>query len=185
MLLLSRLSHSVLLEILVALAGLILVLDDVLLLELAHALDFVEVNDEALVVSMLGLDALTAEDIQVIGAVEVLYALGVQLAKLLRQAVLVLVIELEAGLGKDGVLLDHLVEDVNVEGQALSTLEILNQLAADGAADTVLVMQRLDALGAEGVAAVHEDARDALAHVVLECAELADVQAARLVVQIH
>ena len=37
-------------DVLVALASLILILDDILLLQLAHALDFVEVHDEALFV---------------------------------------------------------------------------------------------------------------------------------------
>ncbi len=41
----------------------------------------------------------------------------------------------------------------------------------------------MNAAGAEGVSAVHEDARDALAHVVAEAAELANVEAARGVVQ--
>ena len=46
-------------------------------------------------------------------------------------------------------------------------------------------MELLDAAGAKGVAAVHQDARDALAHIVLHPAELADVQAARLVIEVH
>ena len=41
----------------------------------------------------------------------------------------------------------------------------------------------MNATGAEGVSAVHEDARDALAHVVAEAAKLANVQAARGVVE--
>jgi hypothetical protein len=65
---------------LVALASLILVLDDVLLLELTHALDLVQVNYEAFVVSMQRLDALSTKDIQVIGAIEVLDALRVSFA---------------------------------------------------------------------------------------------------------
>lgn len=62
---------------------------------------------------------------------------------------------------------------------------MLDELAADWAAHAVVVMQCLDARGAEGVAAVHQDAGDALAHVVPETAELADVQTARTVVQVQ
>ena len=50
----------------VALASLILILYDVLLLELTHALDLVQVYNEALVVSMQRLDAFSAKDIQVV-----------------------------------------------------------------------------------------------------------------------
>lgn len=64
----------------VALAGLILVLDNVLLLELTHALDFVKVHHEALVVSVQRLDALAAEDVQVVRAIEMLDTFRVLLA---------------------------------------------------------------------------------------------------------
>lgn len=43
-------------------------------------------------------------------------------------------------------------------------------------------MQLLNAVGAQSVAAVDEDAWDALANVVLQRAKLADVEAARLIV---
>jgi hypothetical protein len=45
------------------------------------------------------------------------------------------------------------------------------------------VVECLNATGAKGVSAVHEDARDTLTHVVAEAAELANVEAARGVVQ--
>ena len=70
-------------DCLVALSGLVLVLDNILLLKLTHALDLVKVNHETFIVSMQRLDALTAEDVQVIRAVEVLDALGMLLTKLL------------------------------------------------------------------------------------------------------
>ena len=47
------------------------------------------------------------------------------------------------------------------------------------------MVQLLDAASAERVPTVHQDARDSLAHIVLHGTELADVQAARLVVQVH
>lgn len=46
-------------------------------------------------------------------------------------------------------------------------------------------MKLLDATSAEGVAAVHKDPGDAFAHVVLEPAELADVETPRPIVQVH
>ena len=163
----------------------ILVFHDVLLLELTHALDLVEIDNEALIVSVERLDTLATEDVQMVTAVEVLDALGMLLAKLLRQAFLILILEVEARACQDWVLLDNLVQNVDVEGESLSTLELLDELAADGAADAVFVMQLLDAVGAESVPAVHKYARDALSHVVLEPTELTDVQSARLVVKVH
>ena len=46
-------------------------------------------------------------------------------------------------------------------------------------------MKLMDAVRAQGVPAVDQDAWDALADVVLESAELADVKPARLIVQVH
>jgi len=43
-----------------------LVFEDVLLLQVSHPLDFVQVNHEALVIAVQLLDALTAEDGQVV-----------------------------------------------------------------------------------------------------------------------
>jgi len=100
----------------VALACLVLVLDDVLLLQLAHALDFVEIDDEALVIAVERLDALATEDVQVVGAVEVLYALRMLLTELISETLLVFILEVEAGARQDWVLLDDLVQDVDVEG---------------------------------------------------------------------
>ncbi len=170
---------------LVAFAGLILILNDVLLLQLAHALDLVQVHNKALFVAVERLDALAAEDVQVVTAVEVLDALGVLLTQLFSKAVLVFILEVETGTGQNGVLLDHFIQDVDVEGESLSTLEVLDELAADRAAHTVLVVQLLDAVRAESVSTVHQDAGDSLAHIVLEGAELTNVKSTGLVVEVH
>jgi len=136
-------------------------------------------------------DALATEHGQVVRAVEVLHPLRVLRAQLLLQRVLVVLdaraalVEVEVGLGQDGVFLDHLVEDVDVQRKALGALELLDEFAADGAAHAAVVVQRLDAARAQRVPAVDQDARDALAHVVPEAAELTDVQAPRTVVQVQ
>lgn len=120
-----------------------------------------------------------------VGAIEVLDTFGMLLAKLFRQAILILILEVKAGAGKDWVFLHNFVQDVDVEGQTLGTLQLLDQFTADGASDAVFVVQLLNTAGAESVPTVDQYARDALAHVILEGAELAYVQAARLVVQVH
>ena len=177
------LTHS--LRLLVPLPGLLLVLDNVLLLQLPHPLDLVQIDHKALVVRMVLLDALSAEDSQVVGTVEVLDPLLVLVAHLLLKGVLIILVQVEVSFRQDGVLLDHLVENVDIEGQSLRTLQLLDQLPANGASHTVLVMQLLDAIGAQGVATMNKDAGDSLAHVVLQSAELTDVKASGLIVQIH
>ena len=112
-------------------------------------------------------------------------ALGMLLAQLLSEGVLILLspgaaglFEVEVGLRENRILLDDLIEDVDIEGEAFRTLKLLHELAADGASHTVVVVQVLDARGAQGVPAVHQDTGDTLSHVVAQPAELADVQAA-------
>ncbi len=94
-------------------------------------------------------------------------SLRVLLAKFLLKAVLVFVLKVKAGAGEDGILFDNLIQNVDVEGKPLSTFKLLDELATDGAADAVFVVQLLDAVGAQGVAAVDQYAGNSFAHVVL------------------
>ena len=50
----------------VPLTGLVLILENVLLLQLSHTLNLIQINNEALLVSVLWLDALPAKDGQVV-----------------------------------------------------------------------------------------------------------------------
>ena len=50
----------------VPLTGLVLILENVLLLQLPHALNLIQINNEALLVPVLWLDALPAKDGQVV-----------------------------------------------------------------------------------------------------------------------
>ena len=79
---------------LVPLAGLILVLDDVLLLQLPHPLYFVQIYNEALIITVERLDAFTAENVQVIRAIEVLDTLRMYLAQFVCQAFFIFILEL-------------------------------------------------------------------------------------------
>jgi len=98
------------------------VFGDILLLQLAHPLNFVQVDDEAGVVAVMQADAFTAKHSQVVAAVEVLHSLRVLLAQFLLQRVLVFVrarptvfLEVEIGLRQDWVLLHYFIENVYVE----------------------------------------------------------------------
>ena len=111
-----------------------------------------------------------------------LNALRMLLAKFLRQTVLIFVFKVKAGACQDRVLLHDLVQDVDVEGQALSGLKLLDELAADGTANTILVMQLLNAACAECVPTVDQDAWNSLTYVILEAAERTNIEPPRLIV---
>jgi len=170
---------------LVPLASLVLILDDILLLKLSHALNFIQVNDEALIITMEGLDALATENVEMVRTVEVLDAFRMNLAELFGQTILIFIFKVKARPVQNRVLLDNFVQDVDVKRESLCAFELLDKFAADGASYAILMVQLLDAARAEGVAAVDKYARDAFSHVVLECAELANIQSTRLIVQIH
>ena len=133
---------------------------------------------------MKWLDAFAAEDVQGVRAVEMLDTLWVLLAALFGKTLLILIFEVKAGAGKDWILLHDFVQDVDVEGESLGALQLLDQLAADGASDTVLVVKLLNAVRAQSMAAVDQYARDTLTDVVLESTELANVETTRLVVKV-
>ena len=137
-------------SLLVALTSLLHVLCDILFLELAHALNFVEIDDKARVVRVMQTDAFAAEDSKMVGAVEMLHTLGVLLAQLLSEGVLVLLtgtaclLEIEICLRQDRVLFHDLIEDVDVEGESLSAFKLLHEFAAYRASHSVIVMQVLN-----------------------------------------
>ena len=172
-------------DCLVALPGLVLVLHDVLLLELAHTLDFIQVNNEAVIVPVQRLYTLTAEDIQMIGAVEVLDSFWMNFTELLRQGVLIFILEVKACTCENRVFGNNLVQDVYVEREAFRTFKIFNEFTADGAPNAVFVVQLLNAIGTKCVSTMDQYARNTFTHVILHATELADIQLTRLIVEIH
>ena len=137
-------------------------------------------------------DALSAKHCQVIRTVEVFHSLWVLHAQLICERVFIIIgagaaslLEIKVGFREYGVLFDNLIKNVDVEGESLSTLQLLDEFAADWAPHSVVVVQVLNARSAQGVPAVHQDARDALTNVVPQAAELTDVQATRRVVQVQ
>ena len=67
------------------------------------------------------LDALSAEDGQVIGAVKMLNPLLVIITELILQGVFIFLVKVEVCLGKNGIFLDYFVENVNVQRQPFCT----------------------------------------------------------------
>ena len=95
-------------------------------------------------------DAFPAENSEMIAAIEMLHAFRVLDTQLVLKCLIVFLcgaafFEIEISLGENGVLLDHLIEDVDVEGQALGRFKLLHKLAADGAPHSVVVVESLDA----------------------------------------
>ena len=100
--------------IFIALASLVLIFKDILDLELSHALNLIQVDDEAFIISMQRLDALSAEYCQMIWTVEVLYALMMLLTYFVWETLLIFFVKVKTGLGENGVFRDDFVENVNV-----------------------------------------------------------------------
>ena len=124
----------------IAFASLLLVLDDVLLLQLAHALDFIQINDKTLILWVTLLDALTAEYYHVIWAVKVLHTISMLLAKLASKAFFIFLIKIKTSLWQDLVLFNHFVKNVDIERKTLGRLNIFYKLAANRASYAVLVV---------------------------------------------
>ena len=106
-----RASHR---NVLVTFAGLILVLDHVLLLQLPHSLNLVEINNEACVIRVVQLDTLSAKNSKVVRAVEVLDPVWVLLAELIAQGLVFFLVEVETCLRKHWVFLYNFVQNVDV-----------------------------------------------------------------------
>jgi len=169
----------------VALGGLVFSLLELFLVHLlvhpvhfSHLLDLVEVNHKAAFVSMVFLDAFSAEHGQVVGAVKVLDALVVSLAQQAVNAVFVL----EVDVPQDVVSFHDFVKDIEVQRQLVHAFNLLHQFSADGTSYSVVVVQALEALSAEGVSAVNQYPGYSFAHVELFSAIVTIVEASCFVV---
>jgi hypothetical protein len=96
----------------------------VLRLQLAHFLDLVEVDHEALLVRVVRLNALPAEDRPMLGAVEMHDAVVVGHAKLVLNCLLVLIVEINCT--KQRITLHDFIENVNVEWEPFRCLQVLH-----------------------------------------------------------
>lgn len=105
--------------LLVSLTGLLLILGDVLLLKLSHALDLVQIDNEAFVIAMELLDTLTTENGGVVTAVEMLDSFGVVLAQFFFERFFIAIFKIEARFAEQGIFLDYFIENVDVEGESL------------------------------------------------------------------
>lgn len=142
------------LRLFVTFACLFLVFLNVLLLQLPHPLDLVQINHKTLIVRMELLDTLPAENGLMIRAVEVLNSLLMFIAQFLLKVVFIFLFKVECCFAQDLVFFDNFIEDIDIERESLRTLQLLDKLSADGASDSVLVVELLDAVGAESVAAM-------------------------------
>ena len=127
---------------------------------------------------MVLLDALSAKHSQVVRAVEVLHSGIVFFAQQTVNALLVL----EVDVAQNAVAFHDLVQNVKVKGKLVDAFNLLHQLATDWAAHSEVVVQAVQTLRAERVAAVDQDTWNALAHVELFSAIVAEIEAPALVV---
>lgn len=150
-------------------------------MHLAHFFDLIEVHDEAGLVRVIIFDTFTAEDGHVIRTIEVLHALIVPLAE---QALDTLFI-FEVDVAQDRISLYDLVQYIEVQWQLVDGLDLLHQLVADGTSNSRIRVQHAQAFRAKSMAAMHEYARDLLAHIELVAAIIAKVEATRLIISLN
>mmetsp|Transcript_31161 Transcript_31161/g.47662 ORF Transcript_31161/g.47662 Transcript_31161/m.47662 type:complete len:219 (-) Transcript_31161:387-1043(-) len=115
---------------------LLLVHEVILLMHFPHLFDFVKVYDEATLVGVVLLDALSAEDGEMVRAVEVLHTLVVFVAYQAVDALLVF----EVDVPQNWVSFYNFVEDVKVQRQLVYSLHLLNQFPTNGAPDFKIVV---------------------------------------------
>ena len=110
-----------------------------------------------------------------------LHSLVVLVAEQAFDAVLVLEVEVS----EDGVSLNDLVQDVEVQREFVHALNLLDKLPANRAANSEVMVEHLEALGTERVPAVDKDARNSLAHVELLSAIVAVIKASRPIITLY
>lgn len=120
---------------------------------------------------MVFLDALSAEDGEVVGAVEVLDTLVMSFAQQALDAFFVF----EIDVSQDTIAFHNLIQDIEVQWKLVHAFDLLHQFSADGAPHSEVMVQALQALSAEGVSTVNEYPWDSLSNIELFCAIVAKV----------
>ena len=100
---------------------------------------------------------------------------------LAQQAVNALLV-FEVNVPQNTIAFDNFVQDIEIQRQFVDAFDLLHQFATDGAPDAVVMVELLEALGAEGMAAVNEYPGNSFSHVELISAIVAKVEASDLVV---
>ena len=103
-----------------------MILNHILLLKLSHPLNFIKVHHEALLVSMIGLDTLPAENSEMVRAIKMLDSLRMLLTKLITQSFFILIIKVKISLLKNRIFLNNLIENVYVQRKSLCTFQLLD-----------------------------------------------------------
>lgn len=160
---------------------LILIETHVLLLKLSHLFDFVEIHNEALLLSVLLLNAFSAEYCLMIRAVEMFDSFLVLTTEFFFEVVIKGLL-IKVGGAQYLVSLDDFIQDIDVQWQFLYCFQLFNQLPAYWASHSEVVMEVTQTLSAQSVTTVDHYPGDALSHVVFQAAEIAKVETSRLVV---
>ena len=105
-------------------------------MHLPHFLNFVEIHHKAPFISVVFLDALPAKQSEVVRTIEVLHSLVMLIAEQALNALFVL----EINVSEHMVSLDDLVQNIEIERQLVYTLNLLDELSANRAPDSVIMV---------------------------------------------
>ena len=87
------------------------------------------------------LDALATEYRLMAAAVKMLNTIWMLVTKLLHHRILVIVFKIECEVCELAIFLDDFVENINIEWQSFGTLKLLDELSANRASYSILMMQ--------------------------------------------
>jgi hypothetical protein len=127
---------------------------------------------------MVLFNALSAENGQVVGAVEVLDPLFMILTQ---QAVNTLFI-FKIDISKDTVSFNDFIQNVEVQRQFIHTLNLFDKFSANWASHTIIVVESAQTLRTKSVSAVDHNSWDFFAHIKFAPAVIAIIEATTFVV---
>lgn len=121
----------------------------ILPLKLSHFLNFIEVNNKALLLRVLFFNAFPAKDCLVIGAIKVHHSLLVILAQFGFQQITIIIVKID--IGKYGVSLNYFIENIDIQWKPLYRFEVLDEFSAERATNSEIVMKMAQTLSAESM----------------------------------
>ena len=105
-----------------------------------------------------------------------LNSLWMLFAKPFGHGAIIILVKVKVAGGEHLVLLYDLVKDVDIQWKSLGTVKLLDQLSANWASYTILVMKLRDAVCAQSVTAMNQNSWNSFSNVIFETTELTNIE---------
>ena len=120
-----------------------------------------------------------------IGAIKMLDSINMLITEFLHHTIFIFIIEIKITECKFLILLDNFIQNINIKWKSFSTIKLFNELSANRASYSILMMKFTNTACAQSVTAMYKNSWYSFSYIIFKATELAYVKASGLVIQLH